>query len=501
MKIKYLLFVVATLLVESVMAQKIEKNVVATTRTVVVPLGVTEGNQLNGLDEARTFTFIQGRLAAGALSPGSVFNPQTTIGSLKDAAIIVFTNVNPQYTAKIADLNSIRAAIDGYTSTITTEFSKLSTITSIKDATADEINSLLTAEIKTLKLQGEWSTYHDIKSEIFRSLGTTDDAVIANVKAAVEGAQEARAFLIKNFEELHQLVYRPSETQETIILHSSDGVTWDDDITGCRTILVVTIDINGNLKTSTFLTELFTSAVIEELRDFGKLVKDLKIFTLASSGPTPLPSMDATVNLMELRRSKVNPPANVVGIFKGHDDKGVVKNDTVRVKVREKIHLGFRVGVSSALVERKLFKIDNKQLVISLDSAKKEEWKQHLMCTFNVNPWYRTGDYSPKMFKYDDDNKFKNRISLFTGFNLSVKPLDNIYLGLAYDLSKDFTVNFGTTWNNVNESRAIDIGDVTSLQDAIKLSNKSYDKGKIFFALTFRPAVISELLGLGDDEE
>ena len=51
------------------------------------------------------------------------------------------------------------------------------------------------------------------------------------------------------------------------------------------------------------------------------------------------------------------------------------------------------------------------------------------------------------------------------------------------------------------ESQAIDIGDITSVKDALKLSNKKYDNGKIFFALTFRPAVISELLGLSEKKE
>jgi hypothetical protein len=105
------------------------------------------------------------------------------------------------------------------------------------------------------------------------------------------------------------------------------------------------------------------------------------------------------------------------------------------------------------------------------------------------------------MFSYDRDNSFLKRFSVFTGFNLSLQPLDNIYLGVAYDFSRNFTLNAGCTFNNTLESGKIDIGDINTVKDALKLSNKEYDNGKWFFALTFRPAVISEILGLNKEDK
>src|SRR5262249_30579646 len=137
----------------------------------------------------------------------------------------------------------------------------------------------------------------------------------------------------------------------------------------CRNLLIVVIDGTGMLASSEFQVEKFKSVVTQEFGDLVAFIKSAKIFTMgASKGRVPIPSTKGTATYVELQRSKVDPPANVLALFPAKDASGKVKSDTVKIKIKEKVHVSFRVGVSNALIDRKIFKIDNKQLVIKLDS-------------------------------------------------------------------------------------------------------------------------------------
>ncbi|WP_254088821.1 hypothetical protein [Dawidia soli] len=483
-----------------------EKRIIHAKTSVDVNLDKAVSDKLAGLDTTKLLTFIND-IGVPAMGRAGTFNDwwksKIEKQMLKRQAIFVFTNVNPKQTDKIADLLLVKQDIEAYTEAILVEIQKYDAmpILSAKRAIA-----VIDGELARINQESQRAPYQTVRADIVKhidvSLGqTTRDSAAEAISALIETLSDVRAFQIEKYKELYTLIYNTTETTNTAILHSTDGRTWDEDLVACDKILMVLIDGSGKLAAANFYAETQKSVVLQEFNDVIGIVKDAGILSMGPAGKVGLATMTAKATFIELEKKKMNAPVNVVALFPGEDANGEAKNDTVKIKIKEKVNLSFRVGVSSALIDRKMFKIDNKQLVIELDSADKEEWKQHLILTFNLNPWYRTGDYSPEMFKYDKENSFLRRLSVFVGMNLSLAPLDNIYLGAAYDLSKNFTINGGATWNNTIQSGKIDIGEITSVKDALKLSNKKYGDAKWFFALTFRPAVISDLLGLKKDSD
>ncbi|SNS93152.1 hypothetical protein SAMN05421640_1673 [Ekhidna lutea] len=303
---------------------------------------------------------------------------------------------------------------------------------------------------------------------------------------------DVRAILMNDYEKLETSFV--SDNIETFVIVKR-GNKWSDDIVGINNILYVIIDGKGDLGKGKFKIDNKKSSFSQELDDVGDLA--LKLFKMGRKDQTFLLDEKVNVRLVELAHNKINPPSEINYIYKLADSDN---NDTIKIDIKEKIRANLKLGITSAQVERSLFKIDNKQLIISPDSVQTEEIKQHLALNFVFRPFYHTDEYKPKFFKYDYENNVLKRLGIIGGFNFSLTPFDNLYLGVSYDLSEYFTFVTGYTWNNILDSDTIDIGDISSVKDALSLARKDYGDRQLFFGLSFSPSTITKILGIKEDD-
>lgn len=197
------------------------------------------------------------------------------------------------------------------------------------------------------------------------------------------------------------------------------------------------------------------------------------------------------VTFLLVKRKKIKAPATLE--YKMPEDK------KVSIDIHEKVRFGLKLGFSASYVTRNNFTInDQKELTISIDDAKKTELKSNLMALLEIIPWGRDIDRLESIFAKNKDIKFFdiNRLSLVLGFKLSKDPLEIIYSGLSYSLSKTVSLDFGIAMHQTpKEVTNLPVG-VDATLDYLKENADKELKPKVFFGISFSPLFIGKALGI-----
>jgi hypothetical protein len=410
---------------------------------------------------------------------------------MKSRAIIFIHRKLKKGTFELPDFyDNMTSLSDQIYNSISNTYKQYEHITDI-----ERLSYFINEEIEILErinYKSQIANYKTIKLNLVNQLNLYGSKSDGDMEA--ETYKKARGLLIDQYEaETSEFV---DEKIETVVV-SKRGTEWSDDIIGIDNILVVIIDSHGDLGYGKFKIKNQKSSFEGELSNVGDLAVILFEKMGEKSENSYLINESVKVRLVELNSKKINTPSQLRYIYKLKSEE---KNDTLSFELLEKINLNLKLGVTSALIDRQIFKIDNKQLIVSPDSTTKDEWKQHLMINFVIRPFYHTKEYKPKLFKYDEENSFGKRLGIVAGFNFSLTPLDNLYTGISYDLSEYFTLAIGATWNNSLVSDTIDIGDIASVKDALSLGRKNYSGAKFFWGITFSPSTIGKILGIKEDE-
>ena len=98
-------------------------------------------------------------------------------------------------------------------------------------------------------------------------------------------------------------------------------------------------------------------------------------------------------------------------------------------------------------------------------------------------------------------NSTLGRMGLYGGLKISKDPLSDVHAGFNYALTKEVSVNLGWTWTNELQPQITEIGNITSLKDALKYAKRKYGTGQFSWGLSFAPSSVIQMLGLGKSKE
>ncbi len=177
-------------------------------------------------------------------------------------------------------------------------------------------------------------------------------------------------------------------------------------------------------------------------------------------------------------------------------------------KIHERSNFSFQVGVGASQVSLKNVSISNNELVVTLDSAGREEWKSNLNVFLTWHPGRDIDRFGP-VWKQDlKKRNLKNkwllyytikRMGVYTGFKLSKDPVENLHLGLNYAVTKSFFFNVGWAWTSVLNEGSTQIGDITTIEGAIDYVSREYDRN-LYIGFSFMPGSVSKILGLNKED-
>lgn len=282
---------------------------------------------------------------------------------------------------------------------------------------------------------------------------------------------------------------------ETYILNK-ENEEWQDYVLDKKKILLVFIggiedfakaEIKINNKPSSFTTNLNELYQLTTAMGVTKMAPDQTNCSISDPGLQELP-----VTFALLSKSKVKPPSDIeLGLGK--------ENEKITLPVHEKARFGIKVGFSGAFVSRKNFSVssDNK-LTIKADSLKQEELKSNLMALIEWMPWGRDIDrLEPVWSKNKDVKTFSlERLGFTAGVKISKDPLQTLYGGIAYSLSKEVALNLGIAFYATPK----DIKDLPVTADAaldyLKDNADRKLEPKIYFGISFSPGQLGKALGI-----
>jgi hypothetical protein len=217
------------------------------------------------------------------------------------------------------------------------------------------------------------------------------------------------------------------------------------------------------------------------------------------------------LTMIEIDPKRVKAPCDIV-----------VKNksfkEDFKIAVHERNFVSFQVGLANNKFSANNFSIANNNLVVKPNDTQKEEWKSNLTALIAFHPFGRDIDnFNPiwkSLFARNSDIEEKNkraakwfynnlfsRIGIYGGVKISKDPLSGLSAGFNYALTKEFSVNLGWTWTNEVIPQVTEIGNITSLPDALKYARRDYSKPKFSWGLTFAPSSVISMLGLKDKKE
>lgn len=267
----------------------------------------------------------------------------------------------------------------------------------------------------------------------------------------------------------------------TTILHKEKG-EWSNYLLDTRKILLVLLGGDEDIAK-------FTVNIVNEKTEFEVSFNDLR--DLAKALNIPLGgSQSLKCKIIQLNPNAIKAPSNI--ILRESSIK-----DSIHVKIHESGRFSFKVGVSGTLIEKNNFVIENQELQITLDEDAKKEWQENLIVMLEGSFTKRDFDRFGSIFDSKSKTQFWDRWGFFVGCKLSTKPWDLLTGGLSFSLSRYISLNVGLSLNLIEKEQTIEIGDITSLDDAKELADLEYSDPKLFLGISFSPKIITKALGLG----
>lgn len=214
------------------------------------------------------------------------------------------------------------------------------------------------------------------------------------------------------------------------------------------------------------------------------------------------------VTLIEVKASRVKDPCDVV-----------LSNEFFKEKptftIHEKNIASFQIGVANSKVAANNLSISEGNLVITPNDAQKTEWKSNAYALLEIHLPRDIDNFRPLWSsltsKRPSDKEFDfghylwdatiARIGVYGGLKIDKDPLSNLYAGFNYAVTKELAVNFGWTWANEYVPQVKEIGDITSVGDALKYADRKYSGAKFSIGISFSPSAFATTLGIKSKSE
>ncbi|PTS96276.1 hypothetical protein DBR11_19425 [Pedobacter sp. HMWF019] len=388
------------------------------------------------------------------------------------------SSIGEKYSALCTKKNDVEKGLSLYKSE-QADLSKL--LIEERAAIADAPNKKLSAS-KIAQLQKSYQLNLDRQVRLrplVESVQKEYDLLDANLKELQAKYKDAMNYIV---EDTTQII--------TTVISKEDGEP-SEYLLDKRNIMVVFLGEsfkNYSLQVSNGKKSFPTS-----ISNFIKLATGVIEYQNKSAGFTGCTPSDFDSNIpltfALLKQKKIDPPS-ILSLAK--KDKVVQTLATVH----EKSYLGVKVGISLINIDNKSFKLNsNNELTVQTDSLKAKDLKFNLMGLVELYPFGR--DYDRLKLVTDKDNiPIHERIGIVGGLRISKDPLETIFAGLSFAMSKAFNIvggmSFNKTAKDVNE---LQVGYNTTLDYLRSNADKEY-VSKFYVGISVSPESLFKLFGV-----
>jgi len=379
------------------------------------------------------------------------------------------------------------------------------TLTSTKEAVKKANELLLRLRINSMtnpqyqELVSIDGLYSDLQKPILGGLTYTTNIqnkadvrsqLISITEESVKALTETRDRQQTDYDSKKQAIVENAEVITTI-LHAEetpakgDGseseTVFSDYLLKTRKILVIILGGDKDIANASVEIENKVSEFETSWNDLKALAQQMAI---PLSGSTTL-----KCKVFEIDEARIKPPSTI--IIKHESFK-----EDRKIEIHETGHFVFRAGLSASYIKEGDYKIEDKNLVITLDDNAKKLWKDNLMAFAEFSFTARDYDRFSSIFKNTHNTSPWERLGVFAACKISTRPWETLATGFSFSLSKDISLNAGLSIVYMDKEQTLKIGDITSLDQAKKLADKEYSNPRLFLAISFAPRMVTEVLGL-----
>ncbi|HEY8935409.1 MAG TPA: hypothetical protein VIM65_09320, partial [Cyclobacteriaceae bacterium] len=314
--------------------------------------------------------------------------------------------------------------------------------------------------------------------------------LISITEESVKALTETRDRQQTDYDSKKQAIVENAEVITTI-LHAEetpakgDGseseTVFSDYLLKTRKILVIILGGDKDIANASVEIENKVSEFETSWNDLKALAQQMAI---PLSGSTTL-----KCKVFEIDEARIKPPSTI--IIKHESFK-----EDRKIEIHETGHFVFRAGLSASYIKEGDYKIEDKNLVITLDDNAKKLWKDNLMAFAEFSFTARDYDRFSSIFKNTHNTSPWERLGVFAACKISTRPWETLATGFSFSLSKDISLNAGLSIVYMDKEQTLKIGDITSLDQAKKLADKEYSNPRLFLAISFAPRMVTEVLGL-----
>lgn len=297
-------------------------------------------------------------------------------------------------------------------------------------------------------------------------------------------------------------------TLKTLIYHKNKGdATISSYLLETKTVYFVFIDMSDAYYNATGNTDgdkkLSNVAfkIVKKTSFFQQSFKDLSSVWSGLMGGSSTNMNTLKLTIVKINPSQIKAPCDIVGSSK------TITTDQMTYTVHELNVASFQVGIENAKYAVNDFSISGGNLSVTPDSAQKSNWKSSAYAILEIHIPRDIDTFQPLWKDIFSKGRHRSvgqylydatlsRIGIYGGVKISKDPLSNLYAGFNYALTKELAINFGWTWTNQITPQVSQIGNITSLSDALQYARRKYSASSFSIGLSFAPSAIITMLGL-----
>ncbi len=264
-----------------------------------------------------------------------------------------------------------------------------------------------------------------------------------------------------------------------------------------KEILVISLGSKAGLNNSKVSIENTTGAFESSFNELKELSKDFFIEEDSKEAAIKVSGEESKIQIsfMLLDPYKIKPPTTI-------KISNLTSGD-LEFSIHQKVMLQARVGFSINEIDRQDVSIsgdDNDTFKIEVDSTQRVELKAKSFAMIEFYPFGRDNYSFQSIFNRNNGVPLEERFGLVGGLRLSQDPLEGIFGGISFALTRGFTLNAGFVMQRRLEEVTSSIDPINSadLTKTIEYLKENADKEyvpKFFIGISLSPKSFGNLIG------
>lgn len=277
---------------------------------------------------------------------------------------------------------------------------------------------------------------------------------------------------------------------DSYLLHK-EKKQWSSYLFGTRKFLIVLLGVQPDLTAASMYVQGKDSVLKKSLFDIDKRISSKGSYEFAEEVEDKLELKATgkfTCRFVEINSKYVRPPCTISITANSDSDS----QEVFDFYVAERNTVQFKIGLATSVLRKLKYTIEDNYITAETDEDDTHHIKNNLFFMVDIHPPRDMDAFHPHFYE-PWENTWK-RLGLFLGLKLSSDPFKVIFIGVSFAMSKDINLVGGISLYDEIQPSSVEVK-WYDLDYGMTLLDRKY-KAKLFWGISFSPALIPRMLGI-----